>query len=220
MTFRAMFTGIAKPRPMLPPEGDRICELIPTSSSLHVHERAAGIATIDRRVRLQEVFKPAITVATCRAALAADDAHRDGLTDAERVADGEDDVADLHLVRISERHRAQVCGLNLDHRQVRGRVGADQLRVEHALVRQLDLDVFRAVDDVVVRQNVAITLDDHTGPEATFAVRLLRRHPELAAEQLAQVRHLAAGRGRGGFRLDADGDHTGRDALDDRGDTT
>ena len=27
-----MFDGTAKPMPMLPPDGDRICELMPTSS--------------------------------------------------------------------------------------------------------------------------------------------------------------------------------------------
>ena len=32
ITFFAMFAGIAKPMPMLPPVSDRICELIPTSS--------------------------------------------------------------------------------------------------------------------------------------------------------------------------------------------
>ena len=34
MTWRAMFDGIAKPMPMLPSCGDRICELMPTSSPL------------------------------------------------------------------------------------------------------------------------------------------------------------------------------------------
>jgi hypothetical protein len=32
ITLRAMFDGIAKPIPMLPPDVDRICELMPTSS--------------------------------------------------------------------------------------------------------------------------------------------------------------------------------------------
>ncbi len=32
MTLRAMFAGIEKPIPMLPPEGERICELMPISS--------------------------------------------------------------------------------------------------------------------------------------------------------------------------------------------
>ena len=32
MTLRAMFAGIEKPIPMLPPDGDRICELMPISS--------------------------------------------------------------------------------------------------------------------------------------------------------------------------------------------
>ena len=34
MTLLAILAGIAKPMPMLPPEGDRICELMPTSSPL------------------------------------------------------------------------------------------------------------------------------------------------------------------------------------------
>ncbi len=32
VTVRVMFEGMAKPMPMLPPEGLRICELMPTSS--------------------------------------------------------------------------------------------------------------------------------------------------------------------------------------------
>ena len=32
MTLCAMFAGMAKPMPMLPPDGDRICELMPISS--------------------------------------------------------------------------------------------------------------------------------------------------------------------------------------------
>ena len=32
MTLRAMRDGTAKPMPMLPPDGERICELMPTSS--------------------------------------------------------------------------------------------------------------------------------------------------------------------------------------------
>ena len=32
MTFLAMLDGMAKPMPMLPPEGDTICELMPISS--------------------------------------------------------------------------------------------------------------------------------------------------------------------------------------------
>ena len=40
-----MLAGIANPMPMLPPDGDRICELIPMSSPFSVDERTARVAT-------------------------------------------------------------------------------------------------------------------------------------------------------------------------------
>jgi len=51
-----MLTGIAKPSPMLPCEGDRIWELMPISSPLQIHERATGVALVDGRVGLNEVL--------------------------------------------------------------------------------------------------------------------------------------------------------------------
>ena len=57
MTFFAMFAGIAKPMPMLPPDGVRICELMPISSPAGADQRAAGVALVDRRIRLDEVLE-------------------------------------------------------------------------------------------------------------------------------------------------------------------
>ena len=99
--------------PMLPPEGDRICELMPTSSPRGVHERAAGVALVDRRIGLQEVFVAAIAEAR-RAALGADDTHRHRLADAERVANREHDVADAHRVRVADWHDRQAAAVDLD----------------------------------------------------------------------------------------------------------
>ena len=67
-----------------------------------VDERAAGVALVDGRVGLEEVLEAAVADAR-RASLGADDAHGDGLADAERVADGERDVADAHAVGVAER---------------------------------------------------------------------------------------------------------------------
>src|SRR5690606_14437871 len=63
-------------------------------------ERAPGVAGIDRRVRLNEVLvafdvDPASTER-------ADDAGRCRLTEAERVADRDDEVADVEVVRVAE----------------------------------------------------------------------------------------------------------------------
>ena len=106
MTLCAMLAGIAKPMPMLPPDGERICELMPISSPLRVDQRAAGVALVDRRVGLDEVLVAAVAAAAGRPALRADDPHRHGLADAERVADREHDVADAHLVGVG---RAAAC---------------------------------------------------------------------------------------------------------------
>src|SRR5205823_4284793 len=72
-----------------------------------VDERAAGVALVDGRVRLQEVFEAAVTQARVPT-LRADDAGGDGLPDAEGVADGEHDVADANLVGVAEREHGQI----------------------------------------------------------------------------------------------------------------
>ena len=67
-----------------------------------VDERAAGIAFVDRRIGLDEVLEG------CHAELpatdGADDAVRDGLLQAQRIADRQHLIAHLQLVRTTERH--------------------------------------------------------------------------------------------------------------------
>ena len=102
----AMFTGIAKPMPMLPPLLLKMAELMPTSSPLRLIEGAAGIAGIDRGVGLDEVLV-AVRV-DAAAAEGADDARGDRVLEAEGIADRQDEVADLHLVGIAELHLDEV----------------------------------------------------------------------------------------------------------------
>ena len=47
--------GMAKPMPTLPPDGETIAVLTPTTSPASVEGRAAGVAAVDRRVDLDEV---------------------------------------------------------------------------------------------------------------------------------------------------------------------
>ena len=63
-----------------------------------IHQRAAGIAVIDGRIRLQEILKASRSRAAGRTAFGADDAHRYRLADAERVTNCERDVADPDFV--------------------------------------------------------------------------------------------------------------------------
>src|SRR5438876_497790 len=66
----------------------------PDQLALRVDERAARVAVVDRRVGLEEVLVAAVADAG-RPSLRADNAHRDRLADAQRVAHREHDVADL-----------------------------------------------------------------------------------------------------------------------------
>src|SRR3954447_5129168 len=72
---------------------------------LDVEQRAAGVARVDRRVGLDDlVDRPAVGGADV-AAEAGDDAGRGGAVEAERVADRDGLVADLHAARVGERQR-------------------------------------------------------------------------------------------------------------------
>ena len=214
LTARAIVEGIAKPRPMLPPEGDRICALMPTSSPCDVDQRAAGVALVDRRVGLQEVLVAAVADAG-RAALGADDAHRHGLADAERVAERQHHVADVDVVRITERRRsAGRRPTRSTARSLAGPLRPGSRRSERPSARSTR--TVGAGDDVVVGQDVAVGADDHARTEPAFDARRGACAAELPAEELAE---RLAGRwwpSRAGLLLDADGDdHGGRHAVDD-----
>ena len=71
-----------------------------------VDQRAAGIAGIDRRVGLDE--EAVVVDADVGARQRRDDALRHALADAERIADGDDEVADLKRVGIAEFDRRKI----------------------------------------------------------------------------------------------------------------
>ena len=79
----------------------------PYHLAIHVEDRAARVAWIDRRIELQEV------VERTRAKIAAtrrDDAGGDRPAEAERIAGGQHPVAHLDLAGIAERDGGQRAG--------------------------------------------------------------------------------------------------------------
>jgi hypothetical protein len=73
---------------------------------------------------------------------------------------------DLELRRVAEAHRRQLTGgLDLEERDVRALVGADQLRLEFALVGELDGDLVGGLDHVRVGEHVAVGADDEARAE-------------------------------------------------------
>ena len=156
-------------------------------AALDVHERAAGVAGVDGGVGLDEVL--IVLDAEVAAARGADDAGGDGLADAEGVADGQHDVADLHLVAVGHRDDRQVLGVNLDDGDVGLRVAANDLGGELAAILQGDFHLVGVIHDVVVGEDVAVLGDDDARAEAVLArgVELAVGHlpAELVAEEVA-----------------------------------
>ena len=126
---------------------------------VEIHEGAAGITLIDRRIGLQEILVAARPSARL-SPFGADDSHGHRLADAERVADCEDDVADLDYIRVTHRNELQVGAVDLQQCEIARGIAADERRHHRSAVRQLDADVVGVVDHVMVRQNVPVSADD------------------------------------------------------------
>ena len=134
----------------------------------HVQQRAARVARVDGGVGLQHVDGAPLADRE-RPLERADDADADGVRQAERVADGHDPVARLHLRRVAELGlRQRVVGLfgQLDQRAVGQRVASHHARAIPDVVFlavQRDLDLVGALDHVVVGEDEAFLGDDEAG---------------------------------------------------------
>ena len=157
-----MLIGTAKPMPILPPFGPMIAVLMPMTSPLRLTSGAARVAGIDRGVGLDEILV-ALDVEP-GAPERADDARGHGLAEAERIADGDHEIADLEILRIAERQRGEVLGFDLHQGHVGAGVAADQLRLEGAAVLERHHDLLPVLDHVVVGEHVALGgVHDHAG---------------------------------------------------------
>ena len=118
-----------------------------------------------------------------------------------------------------ERQGLQVLGVDLQHGEIARRVRADDVCLHAAAVTQFHAHLVGAVDDVVVRQHVAIRPDDHARAEPALATLGIGARPaEAIAEELPEqriVRQVLADRANALLRSDRDdGRH---DAVHERG---
>ena len=155
------------------------------------------------------------------------------MREAERIADRHDPVARLHLRRIAELHFDQVALLldELNQRAVGQRIAADDLGLVIDVVvfaEEVDFDLGRAFDDVVVGEDVAERLvDDEAGagrlrflfarplrlplPAALAAEETLEQVVVAAAAAAEELGHLLGAL----FRGAADVHDRGRHRLGD-----
>ncbi|CDN45284.1 hypothetical protein BN871_HA_00060 [Paenibacillus sp. P22] len=171
--------------------------------AVHVDQRTAGVAGVDGGVRLQQMLVVPSGAAGFRSDLdrtlaGAEHAYRNGMIEAVRVADSDEPVADAAGFGVAERQRREVLAvlrLYLEHGEIEILAGSEQLRFQllgRAL--HLDLDLLRAVDDVLVRQNIAVLLEEESGAEprllklSALLAAAAAASSELVAEELAEER--------------------------------
>ena len=182
--------------------------------SIGIDQRAAGIARVDRRIGLDEIFEG--IDAEMIAAQRRHDAHRDGLSDAERIADREHDIAHLRTVELRQRDRWQVLQVDLHDGEIGLGIGADQFASTLAPVGKRDFDFVGRLNHVIVGQDITIGADDHAGAKAELPfVRRAVIAKEAAEEGIVieRARRLLCGLGRedvhdgrhGALRCDAVG---------------
>ena len=109
-----------------------------------VDERAAAVAGVQGGVGLDDVVHQVAGDAAQRPAQGADDAGGDGRFEAERAADGDDELADAQLRRVAERGVGQARRLGLDDGEVGPRVGADDAAGQLLAVAEADADALAA----------------------------------------------------------------------------
>src|SRR5258708_3368762 len=170
----------------------------PDHLAVEVDQWPARVAGIDRGVGLDEIL--VAFDAEPAAAEGADDPRGDGLAEPERIADRQDEIADLQAIGIAHRHRGQVLRRDLQHGDIRLGIPPDQFCREAPVIFGRDLDGRRVLDDMRVAEHIAASrIYDDAGAGrlrlALFELALLRQVEETAEEWILQQRvffpHLA-----------------------------
>src|SRR5829696_8031715 len=134
-------------------------------AALAVEQRAAGVARVDRGVGLHGVGDREAVGRLDRAPERRDDAARDRALEPERAADADRGVAGAEVARGAQLERLHAAldlrRVDLEHGEVGRRVLAEQLGVDGlAVLAEAHAELVRALDDVVVGDDVALVVDD------------------------------------------------------------
>ena len=145
-----------------------ICELTPITRAAGVEQRAAGVAGVDRRVGLDDLVDLEAVGRADVAAEAGDDAGGRGAVEAERVADRDRRVADLHAgsSRRARAGRRSACRRPRSSGR-RGRTDGSMPRTEASMLRPFGpkrTATWRErPDDVGVRDERPVAVEEEAG---------------------------------------------------------
>ena len=192
-TLRTVLIGIAKPMPTFPCSSGRPGRDLRGDADhppLGVDQRAARVAVVDRGVGLDRVVDRQRVRRLDLALDGADDTRREGAREAERVADRIDGVADDDGIGVAELERSERTRMRIDleDRHVRGRVLADDGGGDLVLTGEGDLHLLRALDHVVVGDDVTGLVDHEARPERLARLRCGRQQVERIGRHLGDRR--------------------------------
>ena len=92
----------------------------------------------------------------------ANDAHGDGLANAEWIPNGEHQITNLDLIAIGEIDRRQVLGVHFEHGDIRFRIFTNDLARQLTAIVQGHFHLIRVFHDVIVGKDIAIFAHDDT----------------------------------------------------------
>ena len=126
-----------------------------------VQQRTAGVAGINRRIRLDR-FVDSIAIRPADRADRTDDAARHRARQSKRIADGKHFLSDAEVTRVAQGRRHQVRSADLDHRKIVTLICANHLRRVVALVVQRDFNILGALDHVEVGEDVSLFVENES----------------------------------------------------------
>src|SRR5437773_10771607 len=123
-TSRAVLIVTTNPSPSLPPDLEMMWLTMPTTSPAMVNMGAAGVAGVDRGVRLEELRQRHGAVRRVGRPLGADPPHADLVREPVRRPHHDHLIADSHVVGIAQARDLGPRGhaLELEQRQAGGRL--------------------------------------------------------------------------------------------------
>jgi len=127
------------------------------------------------------------------AAHGADDTHAGGVIQAKGRADGHYPFTHPQLVGLSQLDHWQLLGVNLQQRQIRAGILADDFGIEFAAINQADCDLAGAINHMVVSEDIAIVGNNKT---RAHGIGIAFRHSLLLEQLTEYLRHLLAWRQR------------------------
>ena len=143
-----------------------LCGVDTDDLARHIEQRTAAVARVDGGVRLdkgrRDRLARAVRAGLDRAVQCADDAGRDRLAVAERVADCNHLLSDPQRGRVAERRDSDFAARaarkqaqrHFHDRNIARRVYAAQLRLVHLVIDKADRERGRTLDNVVIREDI------------------------------------------------------------------